>query len=207
VHEAGKVAGVVCEDAKPAAASPSARCVVNATGPWVDLFRQQDAEAGQAGQAHGGAQPGRARGGGPRFPAHGPRAAGAQDGRRPRAVCRALAGQGHSGNHRHAAHDLAREPLPFPEELDFILRRSRQLPEPPPTLADIRSIWVGLRPLVKPQDDDGENTKKISREHTVLASKTGLVTVTGGKWTTYRAMAEDVLAECFSRRLPSRLPA
>jgi glycerol-3-phosphate dehydrogenase len=60
---------------------------------------------------------------------------------------------------------------------------------------------VGLRPLVKPQDDDGENTKKISREHTVLASKSGLVTVTGGKWTTYRAMAEDVLAECFSQRL------
>jgi glycerol-3-phosphate dehydrogenase len=60
---------------------------------------------------------------------------------------------------------------------------------------------VGLRPLVKPQDDDGENTKKISREHTVLTSKTGLVTVTGGKWTTYRAMAEDVLSECFSQRL------
>jgi glycerol-3-phosphate dehydrogenase len=58
-------------------------------------------------------------------------------------------------------------------------------------------MWVGLRPLVKPQDDDGENTKKISREHTVMSSKTGLVTVTGGKWTTYRAMSEDVLAECF----------
>ena len=66
-------------------------------------------------------------------------------------------------------------------------------------------MWVGLRPLVKPQDDDGENTKKISREHTVMASKTGLVTVTGGKWTTYRAMSEDVLAECFQiGRLPSR---
>ena len=66
-------------------------------------------------------------------------------------------------------------------------------------------MWVGLRPLVKPQDDDGENTKKISREHTVMSSKTGLVTVTGGKWTTYRAMAEDVLAECFHiGSLPSR---
>jgi glycerol-3-phosphate dehydrogenase len=56
---------------------------------------------------------------------------------------------------------------------------------------------VGLRPLVKPQDDDGGNTKSISREHTVLASRSGLVTVTGGKWTTYRAMAEDVLQKCF----------
>ena len=61
-----------------------------------------------------------------------------------------------------------------------------------------------MRPLVKPQDDDGENTKKISREHTVMTSKSGLVTVTGGKWTTYRAMAEDVLKECFEQKL---LPA
>jgi glycerol-3-phosphate dehydrogenase len=60
---------------------------------------------------------------------------------------------------------------------------------------------VGLRPLVKPQDDDGANTKGLSREHTVLASRSGLVTVTGGKWTTYRAMAEDVLEKCFEQSL------
>jgi glycerol-3-phosphate dehydrogenase len=60
---------------------------------------------------------------------------------------------------------------------------------------------VGLRPLVKPQDDDGDNTKGLSREHTVLASRSGLVTVTGGKWTTYRAMAEDVLEKCFDKGL------
>jgi len=53
-----------------------------------------------------------------------------------------------------------------------------------------------LRPLVKPQDDDGESTKGLSREHTVRVSRSGLVTVTGGKWTTYRAMAEDVLDKC-----------
>ena len=64
-------------------------------------------------------------------------------------------------------------------------------------------IW--LRPLVKPADDEGDNTKRLSREHTVLVSKSGLVTVTGGKWTTYRAMAEDVLDTCFSTNLlPSR---
>jgi glycerol-3-phosphate dehydrogenase len=57
---------------------------------------------------------------------------------------------------------------------------------------------VGLRPLVKPEDDDGNNTKSLSREHTVLVSRSGLVTVTGGKWTTYRAMAEDVLDRAFS---------
>ena len=72
---------------------------------------------------------------------------------------------------------------------------------------DVKSIWVGLRPLVKPQDDDGDNTKGLSREHTVLVSRSGLVTVTGGKWTTYRAMAEDVLEKCFERSLLARVEA
>ena len=63
---------------------------------------------------------------------------------------------------------------------------------------------MGLRPLVKPQDDDGDNTKKISREHTVLASRSGLVTVTGGKWTTYRAMAEDVCKMLHQGLLPEK---
>ena len=53
----------------------------------------------------------------------------------------------------------------------------------------------------KPQDDEGDNTKGLSREHTVLVSRSGLVTVTGGKWTTYRAMAEDVLQKCFDKSL------
>jgi len=66
---------------------------------------------------------------------------------------------------------------------------------------------VGLRPLVKPQDDEGGNTKSLSREHTVLASRSGLVTVTGGKWTTYRAMAEDVLQKCFTTGLLPAKPA
>jgi len=70
-----------------------------------------------------------------------------------------------------------------------------------PTRVDIRSIWVGLRPLVKPPDEEGESTKALSREHTVLVSRSGLVTVTGGKWTTYRAMAEDVLDHCFRNKM------
>lgn len=97
--------------------------------------------------------------------------------------------------------DLAREPLPFKEELDFILRESARYLTRAPTPADIKSIWVGLRPLVKPQDDEVGNTQALSREHTVLVSQSGLVTVTGGKWTTYRAMAEDVLDNCFDAGL------
>jgi glycerol-3-phosphate dehydrogenase len=60
---------------------------------------------------------------------------------------------------------------------------------------------VGLRPLVRPTNAVDGSTKSFSREHTVLASPSGLVTVTGGKWTTYRAMAEDVLAHCASTGL------
>jgi glycerol-3-phosphate dehydrogenase len=93
-------------------------------------------------------------------------------------------------------HDLSREPRPFEEELRFILGEAARYLVRPPRLQDARSIWVGLRPLVKPQDDEGGNTKALSREHTVLVSRSGLVTVTGGKWTTYRAMAEDVLERC-----------
>jgi len=92
--------------------------------------------------------------------------------------------------------DLPREPEPFEAEVDFILREAGRYLEKAPTRADVRSVWVGLRPLVKPQRERGENTKGLSREHTVLSSASGMVTVTGGKWTTYRAMAEDVLAQC-----------
>jgi len=67
--------------------------------------------------------------------------------------------------------------------------------------SDVKSVWVGLRPLVKAPEDDGENTQKLSREHTVIVSRTGMVTVTGGKWTTYRSMAEDVLDMCAENSL------
>jgi glycerol-3-phosphate dehydrogenase len=66
-------------------------------------------------------------------------------------------------------------------------------------------MWVGLRPLVAAPSDGGGSTKGLSREHTVVVDPNGLVTVTGGKWTTYRAMAEDVLDRCFDAgRLPPR---
>ena len=102
--------------------------------------------------------------------------------------------------------DLAREPLAFREEVDFILGESARYLSKAPGPADIKSIWVGLRPLVKPPEDDGDSTQALSREHTVLVSKSGLVTVTGGKWTTYRAMAEDVLDNCFSAELLEKRP-
>jgi glycerol-3-phosphate dehydrogenase len=101
--------------------------------------------------------------------------------------------------------DLSREPQAFKEEVDFILGEAGNYLRSAPKRADVRSIWVGLRPLVKHQDD--QDTKTLSREHTVAISRSGLVTVTGGKWTTYRVMAEDVLAACQQARLLDVLPA
>src|SRR5690606_912047 len=88
--------------------------------------------------------------------------------------------------------DLAREPEPFAQELAFILDEASRVLSRPVRAQDIRSAWVGLRPLVAPPSDGTGGTKTLSREHTVLVDSNGLVTVTGGKWTTYRAMAEDV---------------
>jgi glycerol-3-phosphate dehydrogenase len=103
--------------------------------------------------------------------------------------------------------DIVREPTPFADEVAFILGESARYLAKAPTREDVRSVWVGLRPLVKPGGDDSENTKAISREHTVLVGRSGLVTVTGGKWTTYRAMAEDVLDRAMARGLLPRRPA
>lgn len=100
--------------------------------------------------------------------------------------------------------DLPREPQPFDAELDFILHEASQVFSRPVTRADIRSVWVGLRPLVAALDAD-KRTQSLSREHTIVSDDNGLVTVTGGKWTTYRAMAEDVLEACFAAgMLPER---
>ena len=103
--------------------------------------------------------------------------------------------------------DLAAEPEPFDEEVRFILGEAAEILARAPTRTDVRSVWVGLRPLVKPPDEDPGDTKALSREHAVLVERTGLVTVTGGKWTTYRAMAEDVLQHAVKAGLLPARPA
>ena len=100
--------------------------------------------------------------------------------------------------------DLPREPDAFKEELDFILSEASRALSRPVRKEDVRSVWVGLRPLVAPPRQADGATKTLSREHTIVADPTGLVTVTGGKWTTYRAMAEDVLNRCFDEGLLPR---
>jgi glycerol-3-phosphate dehydrogenase len=101
--------------------------------------------------------------------------------------------------------DLPLDPLPTRGDIDFILNTAGKYLAKRPGRDDIKSTWAGLRPLVKHAEQRDSDTKRLSREHTILVSPRGLVTVTGGKWTTYRAMAEDVLDACFrAGLLPSR---
>jgi glycerol-3-phosphate dehydrogenase len=89
--------------------------------------------------------------------------------------------------------DLPDTPQPFAEEVDFVLRTAAGVLASAPQRGDIRSAFAGLRPLVHPESDDRAGTAALSREHAVLVSAGGLVTVAGGKWTTYRLMAEQVV--------------
>ncbi|MBK1878143.1 glycerol-3-phosphate dehydrogenase/oxidase [Pelagicoccus mobilis] len=83
------------------------------------------------------------------------------------------------------------EPRALEEERAFIMEHAQQYLTNDPTPDDVLSIYAGLRPLVKA--GNSEDTASLSRDHTILVSNSGLLTVTGGKWTTYRKMAEDVV--------------
>ena len=87
--------------------------------------------------------------------------------------------------------DPSLEPLPLAEEVDFLLTHAARYLTKDPTPGDVLSCFAGLRPLVGGGDDD--DTASISRDHTLHVSSSGLVTLTGGKWTTYRKMAEDTV--------------
>lgn len=85
------------------------------------------------------------------------------------------------------------EPHALEEEINFILDQAGQYLELKPTRKDVLSVFAGLRPLAAPTNNDSKKTKEISRSHKIYKSKSGLLTITGGKWTTYREMAEDVI--------------
>jgi glycerol-3-phosphate dehydrogenase len=185
------------------------RCVINATGVWVDELRQIDGKAvpSKSGRL---IKPMVAPSQGVHIVVdrdflqsdHALMVPKTADGRVLFAV--PWLGKVILGTTDTPRNDLAREPLAFEEEIDFILNESARYLTRGPKRKDVKSIWVGLRPLVKPPDEEGDSTKKLSREHTILVSRSGLVTVTGGKWTTYRAMAEDVLERCFDNALMQR---
>ncbi len=122
--------------------------------------------------------------------------------------------------HRHVivgttdtpVNNVTLEPRAKSEEIEFLLSTSARYLKKDPTPQDVLSVFAGLRPLAAPSGG-GEQTKDISRRHQITVSLSGLVTITGGKWTTYRKMAEETvdkaiivggLAEndCVTRHLP-----
>ncbi len=98
---------------------------------------------------------------------------------------------------------LSLEPRPFEQEIEFLLRHLERYFTAPVSRERILSAFAGLRPLVK--DGASKSTASLSRDHTLLVSSSGLVTITGGKWTTYRKMASDTVDRAVEvGGLPSR---
>ncbi len=88
--------------------------------------------------------------------------------------------------------DASLEPRALDEEIEFVLNTAGRYLKKPIQRSDVRCIYAGLRPLAAPKGD-GKKTKEISRSHKILVSKSNLVTITGGKWTTYRKMGQDTV--------------
>jgi glycerol-3-phosphate dehydrogenase len=181
------------------AISVQARCVVNATGVWVDALRPGSAQPRPLVQPSQGVHLVVDR----EFLAgdHALLVPKTEDGRVLFAV--PWLGKLILGTTDTPRQDVPREPLAQAQEIDFILREASRVLSRPVRREDVRSQWVGLRPLVAAEP--GRRTGTLSREHAVLVEE-GLVSVTGGKWTTYRPMAEDALNRAMEAGLlPQRL--
>ncbi|OYY13527.1 MAG: hypothetical protein B7Y69_12535, partial [Sphingobacteriia bacterium 35-40-8] len=85
------------------------------------------------------------------------------------------------------------EPLPLAEEIHFVLEHFNRYTNAAITKDDVLSVFVGLRPLVRSANAGSNISSLLSRDHTLVVSPSRLVTITGGKWTTYRKMAEDAV--------------
>ncbi|VDN27851.1 unnamed protein product [Cylicostephanus goldi] len=169
-----------------------ARCVVNATGPSTDQIRQMaDPEVDPICVPSSGAHiilPGYF------CPAKtGMLDPDTSDGR----VLFMLPWQGMTlagTTDQHA--DITLSPVPTSSEVDYILKEAKKFITKtlPIRRQDVSSVWSGLRPLVR--DPNKKDTKSLARNHIIEVSNSGLVTIAGGKWTTYRHMAEETVDTC-----------
>jgi glycerol-3-phosphate dehydrogenase len=185
--EAGFVNGIRIRDAESGAETEvRARVVVNATGAWVDgVRRMAEPDAAPMIAPSQGVHvvldrrflPGDAAIMVPRT----------SDGR----VMFAIPWHDHVvvGTTDTAVETAELEPRAHDEEIEFLLETAAQYLHEDPTLGDVKSVFTGIRPLVRAVE--GANTAQLSRDHTIHVGPTGLLTICGGKWTTYRKMAED----------------
>ncbi|MDP5199506.1 glycerol-3-phosphate dehydrogenase/oxidase [Flavobacterium sp. DG2-3] len=96
------------------------------------------------------------------------------------------------------------EPIALESEIQFVLETAQRFLAKKPTRADVLSVFAGLRPLAAPEEE-GKSTKEVSRSHKIIVSETGLITITGGKWTTYRKIAEDIIDKAIKTgKLPKK---
>lgn len=166
----------------------AAKVVVNATGPFTDALRRQ---------AEPGVQPMISPSQGIHLVFDRSFLPGktaimvphTSDGR----VLFAIPWHGHTlvGTTDTAIPEAVPEPTPLEQEIEFVLSTAAEYLSKPPTRDDVLSVFTGIRPLVKA--GGGANTAALSRDHTIHIDQCGLLTITGGKWTTYRHMAEDAV--------------
>jgi glycerol-3-phosphate dehydrogenase len=190
VQESGRIAGIeLCDEETGKEMTLRARCVINAGGVYCDAVRRlEDAAAKPILVASQGThlvlprefQPGLDALMVPKT----------EDGR----VLFALPWHDRVvvGTTDISVSEIPIEPRPKEAEIEFLLSHAAKYLVKAPGPEDVLSVFSGLRPLVSP-DAGSKKTAAISRDHTILISKAGLVTVTGGKWTTYRKMAADVI--------------
>ncbi|MEO5681913.1 MAG: glycerol-3-phosphate dehydrogenase/oxidase [Chitinophagaceae bacterium] len=101
-----------------------------------------------------------------------------------------------------AVKTIHEEPVAQQQETDFIIQHIGRYLTKDPSIHDVRSIFAGLRPLVKA---DSKKTAELSRDHVITIAASGLINILGGKWTTYRKMAEDVVnIAAINNMLPSK---
>jgi glycerol-3-phosphate dehydrogenase len=185
-----KASGVVVEDVESGKSyTLTAKTIVNATGVFVDEILKMDLPSGNplvrpSQGAHVVLDPSFLKGDAalmiPKTP----------DGRVLFAVPwhgKALVGTTDTPLNEHSL-----EPIALDEEVDFILTTAGQYLTKKPNKEDVLAVFAGLRPLAAPGKNTN-STKEISRSHKLIVAKSGLITITGGKWTTYRKMAMDVL--------------
>ena len=97
------------------------------------------------------------------------------------------------------------EPVALEKEIEFILNTASRYLIKAPQRSDVLSVYAGLRPLAAPKGD-GAKTKEISRSHKIFNSKSGILTMVGGKWTTYRKMGEDLVNKAEQNQGWSHIP-